>query len=88
MEPVRKLKQKMSAKEIDTMSRFDGVPKGRRQSVKTQADFFLLLGIKPELVEFVTEFVENPEIFFSLSPEKQCEIEAQLDAVLALLEWG
>ena len=70
------------------MSTSDGVPKGRRQSVKTQADFFLAVGIRPELAEFVTEFVEKPEIFFSLSAQRQCEIEAQLDAVLALLEWG
>jgi hypothetical protein len=66
------------------MSTCDGVLKGTRASVKTQADFFLAVGIKPELAEFVTEFVERPDIFFSLSPERQCEIEAQLDAVLAL----
>jgi hypothetical protein len=75
----------MSPKETNTMSRSDGVSKGRRQIVRTQADFFLLLGIKPQLADFVTEFVEKPEIFFSLSTQRQREIEAQLDAVLALL---
>ena len=69
------------------MSKSDGVSKGRRPSVRTQADFFLLLGIKPELADFVTEFVEKPEIFFSLSTQRQREIEAQLDEVLALLVW-
>lgn len=42
-----------------------------------------LAGIGPELAEFVTEFINSPEIFFSLPVERRCEIENQLDAVLA-----
>jgi hypothetical protein len=43
-------------------------------------------GIGPELVEFVMEFIEKPEILFSMSSEKRCEIENQMDAILSSFE--
>jgi len=48
----------------------------------TEADFIRLTGMSPELAEFVTEFIERPEILFSMPFEKRHEIEAQMDAVL------
>lgn len=62
-----------------------------RGSIKTprqpmaKAEFFQLAGITPELEEFISEFLERPEILASLSQEKQQEIEAKMDAVFALL---
>jgi len=40
-------------------------------------------GIGPELAMFVTEFVEKPEAFRSISFEKRREIENQMDAILS-----
>lgn len=51
----------------------------------TKAEFYQYAGITPELEEFISNFVGRPEILDSLSQEKQLEIEAQMDAVLALL---
>jgi hypothetical protein len=48
-----------------------------------RVDFIGLAGIGPELAEFVTEFIERPETFFSMSFEKRCEIENQMDAILS-----
>ena len=56
------------------------------KTVLSQVDFFRLAGIGPELAEFVTEFIERPEIFFSMPFEKRCEIENQMDAVLSSFE--
>jgi hypothetical protein len=52
----------------------------------SKVDFIRLAGIGPELAEFVAKFVERPEIFFSMSFEKRCEIENQMDAVLSSFE--
>ena len=52
----------------------------------SKVDFIKLVGIGPQLASFVTEFIESPEIFFSMSLEKRCEIENQMDAVLSSLE--
>lgn len=54
-----------------------------RGAASSQEDFMRLAGIGPELAEFVTEFINSPEIFFSMPVERRCEIENQLDAVLA-----
>jgi len=54
-----------------------------RKSASSKADFIRLAGIGSELAEFVIEFIEKPEIFFSLSFERRCEIENQMDAVLS-----
>ena len=43
-------------------------------------------GIGPELVEFVMEFIEKPEILFSMSSERRNEIENQMDAILSSFE--
>ena len=43
-------------------------------------------GIGPELVEFVMEVVEKPEILFSMSSERRREIENQMDALLLSFE--
>ena len=56
------------------------------KTVLSQVDFLRLAGIGPELAEFVTEFIERPEIFFSMPFEKRCEIENQMDAVLSSFE--
>ena len=57
--------------------------KGAEETARSQADFMRQAGIGPELAEFVNEFIESPEIFFSMSLESRCEIENQLDAVLS-----
>lgn len=50
----------------------------------TKAEFFQVAGITSELEEFVDEFIKKPEVLQSLSLERQQQIEAQMDAVLAL----
>ena len=53
---------------------------------KSMADFIRLAGIGPELAEFVNDFTERPEIFFSMSIKRRREIENQMDAVIATFE--
>ena len=53
-----------------------------RKRARSKADFIRLAGIGPELAEFVTEFIEKPDIFYSIPVEKRREIENQMDAVL------
>jgi|WetSurSiteA1Bulk_404760.scaffolds.fasta_scaffold331918_2 hypothetical protein len=53
------------------------------KTVMSIVDFIGLAGIGPELAEFVTEFIERPETFFSMSFERRCEIENQMDAILS-----
>ena len=53
-----------------------------RKSARSKADFIRLAGIGPELAEFVTEFIEKPDIFYSIPVERRREIENQMDAVL------
>jgi hypothetical protein len=55
------------------------------RSPMTQAEFLQVAGITPELEEFISDFVRRPEILDALSQKQQQEIEAQMDAVLALL---
>ena len=57
-----------------------------RKSARSKADFMRLTGIGPELVEFVTEFVERPQIFFSLPFERRREIKNQMDTILSSFE--
>jgi len=47
-----------------------------------------LAGFGPELAEFVIEFVEKPEMLFSMSFERRYEIENQMDAILSSFEQG
>jgi len=51
----------------------------------TKAEFYQFAGITPELEKFISDFVRRPEILDTLPQEKQQEIEAKMDAVLALL---
>ena len=57
-----------------------------RKSASSKADFMGLAGIGPELAEFVIEFIEKPEMFFSMSFERRYEIENQMDAILSSFE--
>jgi hypothetical protein len=54
-----------------------------RKSARSKTDFIRLAGIGQELADFVTEFIEKPEIFFSMPFENRHEIENQMDAVLS-----
>lgn len=49
----------------------------------TKADFISQIGMQPDLVMFLNEFAERPEIFFSLSLDRYREIESQMDAILS-----
>jgi hypothetical protein len=53
------------------------------KTAMSKVDFIGLPGIGPELAEFVTEFIERPETFFSMSFERRREIENQMDAILS-----
>lgn len=55
-----------------------------RKSAKSKAEFLRLAGIGPELVEFVTDYVEQPEAFRSISFERRREIENQMDGIFSL----
>ena len=57
-----------------------------RKSARSKAEFLRLAGIGPEVVEFVTEFVERPQIFFSLPFERRREIKNQMDTILSSFE--
>jgi len=57
--------------------------KEKRKAVRSKADFLRWAGIGPELVEFVTGFIERPECFYTMPLEKRREIENQMDAVLS-----
>jgi len=57
-----------------------------RKSARSKADFIRLAGIGPELAEFLTEFVEKPDHYYSIPFEKRREIENQMDAVLLSFE--
>lgn len=49
-------------------------------------DFMELCGIGPELVEFVDEFIQSPERYLSMTPEKRRDIENQMDAITSAFE--
>ncbi len=57
----------------------------KRESVSTMADFIRWAGIGPELAEFVDTFIDQPEIFFSMSSAQRREIEHQMDAILSAI---
>jgi hypothetical protein len=75
--------QPMRKEEKDDMqkTRKDKVEEGK--TAVSIFDFMGLAGIGPKLAEFVTEFIEKPETFLSMSFEKRCEIENQMDAILS-----
>ena len=53
-----------------------------KKSVRCRADFIRQSGIGPELAEFLTEFIDKPEIFYSMPCERRRNIENQMDTVL------
>jgi len=53
-----------------------------KKSVRCRADFIRQSGIGPQLAEFLTEFIEKPEIFYSMPFERRRDIENQMDTVL------
>ena len=55
---------------------------------KSKADFIRRIGLESDLVTFLNEFAERPEIFFSLSLDRYREIESQMDAILYSLRKG
>ena len=56
--------------------------KEEKKSASCRVDFIRQSGIGPELAQFVTEFIEDPGVFYSMPFEKRREIENQMDAVL------
>ena len=54
-----------------------------RKSASSKAEFLRWAGIGPELADFLTEFVEKPEKFYSMSFERRREIENQMDTIMA-----
>ena len=57
-----------------------------KKSARSRADFIRLAGIGPELAEFLTEFVEKLDHFYSIPFERRRDIENQMDAVLLSFE--
>jgi hypothetical protein len=53
-----------------------------KKRVRSRADFIRQSGIGSELAEFLTEFIDKPEIFYSMPFERRREIENQMDTVL------
>jgi hypothetical protein len=67
------------------MATYDKAWNETTRAPATKAEFYQLAGITPDLEEFISDFISRPEILNSLSQEKQQEIEAKMDAVLAML---
>jgi hypothetical protein len=82
--PRKILRQQEFLKGIH-MAIYDKAWSETKREPTTKAELFQFAGITPELEEFISNFVGRPEILDSLSQEKQQEIEAKMDAVLALL---
>lgn len=57
-----------------------------RKYAKSIDDFMELCGIGPGLVEFVDEFIQSPERYLSMTPEKRRDIENQMDAITSAFE--
>jgi hypothetical protein len=56
-----------------------------RRDAGSKADFMRWAGIGTELAEFVTTFIENPEIFYTMPLEKRRDIEDQMDIILSMV---
>jgi hypothetical protein len=67
------------------MATYDKAWSETKREPVTKLEFYQIAGITPELEKFVSDFIRTPEIFNSLSQEKQQEIEAKMDAVFAML---
>jgi hypothetical protein len=57
-----------------------------RKGASSKTEFLRWAGIGPELADFLTEFVQKPEEFYSMSFERRREIENQMDSVIASLK--
>lgn len=68
---------------MQAMESSDEDEKAERKRPGTKADFIRRIGIEPDLATFLNEFIERPEIFFSLSLDRCREIESQMDAILS-----
>jgi hypothetical protein len=55
----------------------------RAKSTSSQRDLMKMTGLSPELANFLTNFMGNPEILFSMSDKKKNDIESQMDAILS-----
>lgn len=42
-----------------------------------------MTGLSLELANFLTNFMGNPEVLFSMSDKKKSDIESQMDAILS-----
>ena len=73
----------MRQRDMNDMAKHGEDMNEERKSARSRDDFIKLSGIGPELAEFVTEFIEEPEIFYSMPFEKRRKIESQMDAVLS-----
>jgi hypothetical protein len=67
------------------MAIYDKAWSETKREPTTKAEFYQFVGITPEFERFIIDFVQRPEILNSLSQEKRQEIEAKMEAVLALL---
>ena len=67
---------------MQEMESRDKNEKAERRTPGTKADFIRRIGIEPDLVTFLNEFTERPEVFFSLSLDRCQKIESQMDAIL------
>ena len=70
------------------MENRDPYKKEERRRAKSKADIVRRICLEPDIVTFLNEFTERPEIFFSLSMDKYHEIESQMDAILYSLGKG
>jgi hypothetical protein len=57
-----------------------------RKGASSKAEFLKWVGIGPELADFLTEFVQKPETFYTMSFERRREIENQMVSVIASLK--
>ena len=75
--------QEMLQRDMNYMAKHGEDMIEERKSTRSRDDFIRLSGIGPELAEFVTEFIEEPGILYSMPFEKRREIENQMEAVLS-----
>ena len=67
------------------MNTHDGDLNAAKRRAGSKAEFIRSIGIDPDLATFLTNFVEKPEDFVSMSSDRYREIECQMDAVISSL---
>ena len=80
------LLEAMRQRDMNYMAKHGEDMKEERKGARSKSDFMRLAGIGRELAAFVTEFIEKPEIFFSMPFERRREIENQMDVILSSFE--